>query len=269
MARAPCGSVRRKESCGSPLTGSNARSPDSPRIWRRLSTTWMMACARSSVTASRNRPGGAWSDPPAAITVHQRPRFHQSGCFLLLLAIACGGAVTAVFRWRVHLIRQRYAAVIAERNRIGREWHDTLVAGFSAISLQLDAAMFRLGDQSGPTQEVLELTRKMVHHYRAEARRVIWDLRDNRPESESLVEAVSNALRQATFGKAVEGTLSISGEAIPAPREMEHNVLRICQEALANAIRHGQPQHLRLEVQYTPQALKVRIQDDGKGFDPD
>jgi signal transduction histidine kinase/ligand-binding sensor domain-containing protein len=218
---------------------------------------------------SASLPGGAWSEPPAAIFVHQLPQFSQTRWFVLLLALATAAAVTAVFRWRVHIIRQRYAAVIAERNRIGREWHDTLVAGFSAISLQLDAAMFRLGDQSGPTQEVLEMTRKMVHHYRAEARRVIWDLRDNRPDSESLVEAVSSALRQATFGKAIEGTIAISGEAVRAPREMEHNLLRICQEALANAIRHGQPQHLRLEVEYATDVLKVRIQDDGKGFDPE
>ena len=175
--------------------------------------------------------------------------------------------MTSLFRWRVHLVRQRYAAVIGERNRIGREWHDTLVAGFSAISLQLDAALIRLGDKSSQTREVLEMTRKVVHHYRAEARRVIWDLRDNRPDSESLVDAISTALRQATDGKGIEGAMSITGEAVPAAKEMEHNLLRICQEALSNAIRHGQPQHLRLEMEYSPHQLRLRIQDDGKGFD--
>jgi signal transduction histidine kinase len=134
--------------------------------------------------------------------------------------------------------------------------------------LQLDAALFRLGDRSAQTRDVLEMTRKIVHHYRAEARRVIWDLRDNRPDSESLVEAVSMALRQATEGAGIDGAISISGETVPAPKELEHNLLRICQEALTNAVRHGHPRHLRLDMEYSPGAVKIRIQDDGTGFDP-
>jgi signal transduction histidine kinase/ligand-binding sensor domain-containing protein len=219
------------------------------------------------LVVSASLPGGRWGDP-AFLTVHQRPLFHQTGWFLVLLAVVSVGVSIALFRWRLHLVRQRYAAVIAERNRIGREWHDTLVAGFSAISLQLDAALFRLSGPASETREVLEMTQKIVHHYRAEARRVIWDLRDNRPESESLVEAVSTALRQATSGKDIDSAISITGEALQAPREVEHNLLRICQEALSNAIRHGEPRHLRLAMQYSSTELKVRIEDDGKGFNP-
>jgi signal transduction histidine kinase/ligand-binding sensor domain-containing protein len=213
-------------------------------------------------------PGGSWSDPPAAIAVQQLPLFYQTRWFLLLLGLASAVAVAALFRWRVHIIKQRYAAVIAERNRIGREWHDTLVAGFSAISLQLDAALFRLGEPTDRVRDVLEVTRKIVHHYRAEARRVIWDLRDNRPDSESLVEAVSIALRQVADQNHIEGQVSIIGEPVPAPKDMEHNLLRICQEALSNAVRHGHPRKLEVVVQYSPSHLKVRIRDDGQGFDP-
>jgi signal transduction histidine kinase/ligand-binding sensor domain-containing protein len=216
---------------------------------------------------SASLPGGAWSGA-AAVMVHQRPLFYQTGWFLALLVAAAIAASVALFRWRLHLVRQRYAAVIAERNRIGREWHDTLVAGFSAISLQLDAALLRLSGPAKETRELLEMTQKIVRHYRAEARRVIWDLRDNRPESESLVEAITTALRQAAAGKEIESDISITGEAIAAPREVEHNLLRICQEALSNAIRHGGPRQLRLSIQYAPAELKVRIEDDGKGFDP-
>lgn len=213
-------------------------------------------------------PGGSWSDPPAAIAVQQLPLFYQTRWFLLLLGLVLAGAVSALFRWRVHIIKQRYAAVIAERNRIGREWHDTLVAGFSAISLQLDAALFQLGEPTDRVRDVLEVTRKIVHHYRAEARRVIWDLRDNRPDSESFVEAVSIALRRVTDQNHIEGQVSVIGEPVPAPKEVEHNMLRICQEALSNAVRHGHPRKLRLDVQYSPSDLKVRIRDDGQGFDP-
>jgi ligand-binding sensor domain-containing protein len=153
-------------------------------------------------------PGGSWSEP-ATITVQQLPSIPETRWFRALLILALCAAIAGLFRWRVHIVKQQYAAVITERNRISREWHDTLVAGFSAISLQIDAALPRLGKQSDTVGELLEVTRKMVHHYRAEARRVIWDLRDNRPSSESLVDAVSSAVLRATDGKNIEASVTM------------------------------------------------------------
>jgi signal transduction histidine kinase len=219
------------------------------------------------LVAARN-PGGAWSEP-ASLSIRQLPQFYQTWWFVLLAASAGAGLVAMAYRRRTQVLRARYEAVLSERNRIAREWHDTLVAGFSAISLQLEAIKSRLKQQPGRAEELIELTRRMVHHYRGEARRVIWDLRDSRPDSETLPEAVSNALHQVTDGRDVEGSLSIVGEPVRAPRELEHNVLRICQEALSNAIRHGEPRSLRLELEYTPAWLMVRVRDDGVGFEPD
>jgi signal transduction histidine kinase len=216
---------------------------------------------------SARMPGGEWSEPQS-LPVTQLPKFYQTGWFALLVLLSGVAVAILIVRWRVHTVRARYAAVIAERNRIGREWHDTLVAGFSAISLQLDAALQRVGEPSGPVRDILEVTRKMVHHYRAEARRVIWDLRDNRPEAERLVDAIESAVRLATDGKEIRAHVKVSGEVLEASRDVEHNVLRICQEALNNAVRHGQPHVVDVRLDYTPSELRVRIADDGKGFRP-
>ncbi len=217
--------------------------------------------------AARN-PGGAWSEP-ASLSVRQLPQFYQTWWFVALVTGVAAGLAAMAYRRHTQVLRARYEAVLTERNRIAREWHDTLVAGFSAISLQLEAIKSRLKQQPDRAEELIELTRRMVHHYRGEARRVIWDLRDSRPDSESLPDAISNALHQVTDGRNVEGSLSIVGEPVNAPRELEHNVLRICQEALSNAIRHGEPRSLRLELEYTPTWLRVRVRDDGAGFEPD
>lgn len=213
-------------------------------------------------------PNGNWS-APASLAIRQLPQFYQTWWFAVLVAAALAGMAGMGYRRHTQVLRARYEAVLSERNRIAREWHDTLVAGFSAISLQLEAIKSRLTQQPERAGELIELTRSMVHHYRSEARRVIWDLRDSRPDSETLPEAVSNALHQATDGRDVEGSLSIVGEPVSAPRELEHNVLRICQEALSNAVRHGEPRSLRLELEYTPAWLLVRVRDDGAGFEPD
>jgi signal transduction histidine kinase len=186
----------------------------------------------------------------------------------LLLGLAAAAGVWAIYRWRLHAVRGRYAAVLEERNRIGREWHDTLVAGFSAISLQLEAARANVESKPGRASEILEVTRRMVHHYRAEARRVIWDLRDNRPEGETLPMALENALRRAVEHRGIQGRVSVEGEPAGLPVDLQHNVLRICQEAISNSARHGNPARIDVDLVYRPDQLKAVVRDDGRGFGP-
>jgi signal transduction histidine kinase len=160
----------------------------------------------------------------------------------------------------------RYALVLEERNRIGREWHDTLMAGFSAISLQLEAAMARMKEQPERASEILDVTRKMVHHYRAEASRVIWDLRDSRPEGESLIAALGGELARVRENRGIEGQLTVTGDPVELPVELQHNLLRICQEAISNAVRHGRPSRVDVDLAFTEVWLRAAIRDDGGGF---
>lgn len=213
-------------------------------------------------------PLGEWSTA-VSLRVRQQPRFHQTWWFLALLVFAAAGAGAGAYRWRLHTVRGRYAAVTEERNRIGREWHDTLVAGFSAISLQLEAALASLAGQPGRSAEILEVTRKMVHHYRAEARRVIWDLRDSRPEGETLSMAIRDSLANMTELRGIAGEVTVEGDEKDLPVELRHNLLRICQEAISNAARHAAPTRITVRLVYAPDAVRVAVQDDGRGFEGD
>jgi signal transduction histidine kinase len=47
------------------------------------------------------------------------------------------------------------------------------------------------------------------------------------------------------------------------------NLLRIGQEAVANAIKHGRPSQIHIELQFTPEAVKLKVSDDGQGFSPE
>lgn len=211
-------------------------------------------------------PGGEWGSP-ATLVVTQLPLFRQTPFFYFLLAAGATGLVLAGYHWRLHSVRSRYAAILEERNRIGREWHDTLVAGFSAISLQLEAAMAQLTGQPGRSAEILDVTRRMVHHYRAEARRVIWDLRDNRPEGESLEQALDMALKRVTEDRGIESEVVVTGSSVELPLELRHNALRIAQEAIANAARHAAPSRIGAGLHYEVGTLRVVVEDDGRGFD--
>lgn len=210
-------------------------------------------------------PLGAWS-PTISLPLRQQPELYQTWWFALLMLAAAAAAVAGLYRWRVHNIRLRYAAVLDERNRIAREWHDTLVAGFSAISLQLEATLTALKPDPDRAAEIIDVTRKMVHHYRAEARRVIWDLRDSRPEGESLPHAIQDSLRRVSEGRPVQCSFHLSGEPVSLPAELEHNLLRICQEAASNALRHARPSTLEVLLDYQPSSVTASIRDNGAGF---
>lgn len=213
-------------------------------------------------------PMGDWSTS-AALSLQQSPRFHQTWWFSALGTLAILSIVAGVYRWRLHTVRGRYAAVLEERNRIGREWHDTLVAGFSAISLQIEAALTNISNKPERASEILDMTRRMVHHYRAEARRVIWDLRDSRPEDETLPMAVENALRRVIEHRGIRGAVTVEGQQIEIPIDMQHNVLRICQEAMANSARHANPARIDVQLIFETDVLKAVVRDDGCGLPSD
>ena len=88
----------------------------------------------------------------------------------------------------------RVALIIEERNRIAREWHDTLMANFAAISWQLEATRNRLETAPHEVGPALELSRNMVKHCMAQARRVIWDLRHHDEPVGLLSEELAKAL---------------------------------------------------------------------------
>jgi signal transduction histidine kinase/ligand-binding sensor domain-containing protein len=264
------------------FTALEFKSPEKLRFRYRmegLEPDWTWANDLRTARYSRLPPGrwtfavtaaiadGPWSRAET-LAVEQAPEFYQTRWFTILAGFAGLLAAVLIFRWQMHLFRQRYFAVTAERNRISREWHDTLLAGFSAISLQLEAAMIEPAQTSARVREILNVTRKMVRHYRAEARRVIWDLRESITEPISLENAVTNALQQAVEGREIAYEVNLSGIVIAISKEVEHNLLRVCQEALSNAVRHGSPRHLRVDLRYGEVDLTVRVEDDGSGFEP-
>jgi len=226
-----------------------------------------LPAGRHTLSIAARAPGGDWG-PATSIHLDQPPRFHETWTFRVL----CGAALAALFylfyQWRLYLVKGRYRAVIAERNRISREWHDTLLAGFSAISWQLDAALQRLRDKPDSAAKVVETARSMVHHYKAEARRVIWDLRSNELELPALEQALQHSVAEMTAHAQVASTVEVSGEPVPLSGDLAQNVLRICQEAVTNSLQHGAPTHISVRLRFGQDRLEAAIEDDGKGFDP-
>jgi ligand-binding sensor domain-containing protein/signal transduction histidine kinase len=213
--------------------------------------------------------GEDWLSPPATLSVRQQPHLYQTWYFYLLLAVPFIALAILFFRRRVELMRGRIGIVIEERNRIAAECHDTLMAGFAAISWQLEATakLFRDGGAaSTPAAKSCELARSMVAHCQAEARRIIWDLRDTDEVTNILSQALSRALSANHIQGAIQTTFDVEGEEVQLSPGCVHHLVCIGQEAVSNAIRHAQPTHIIVHLKYESDALSLTIRDDGFGF---
>jgi signal transduction histidine kinase len=165
-------------------------------------------------------------------------------------------------------MKGRIGIVLEERNRISRECHDTLMAGFAAISWQLEATakLFRDSDAlSTPAAASCELARSMVSHCQAEARRIIWDLRETDEVTNILSQALSRALAANPL-QDIHTTFEVEGDELPLAPGCVHHLVCIGQEAVSNAVRHAKPSHILILLKYDADSLSLYIHDNGHGF---
>jgi signal transduction histidine kinase len=199
---------------------------------------------------------------------HRRP-FYQTWYFYLALAVAVIAFAAYLFRRHIQLMTGRLGIILEERNRIASECHDTLMAGFAAISWQLEATakLFRdSGSETTPAAKSCELARSMVAHCQAEARRIIWDLRDTDEITNVLSQALSRTLSSNHLQGAIDTTLDVEGEEVRLAPGCVHHLVCIGQEAVSNAIRHAECSRIVVHLKYDSDSLSLSIRDDGHGF---
>ena len=212
-------------------------------------------------------PGGAASESSFQFEV--LPHFYELAWFPWL----CGAAVLIIaycgYQLRLTQVRSRFELVLQERMRLAREIHDTLAQGFVGIGSQLDALGIKLnGDDPRIVRQHLDVARKMVSHSLTEARRSVMDLRASELDGQSLATAVIVGTQQWVAGSAVRVSVEVSGDPRKLSQDIEHNLLRIAQEAVTNALKHADPRMIWVKLEFENSRVRLRIKDDGRGFEP-
>ena len=180
---------------------------------------------------------------------------------LLLISLAAVFVYQRVENWRLR-------AVLAERERLAHEMHDTLAQSFAGIGFQLQAIRNRLPVQESGLHQQLDFADNLVRHSHEEARRSIAMLRPDSLESEDLLAALDQHARRLVEGGAVRVISERSGEIRPLPLRIADTLFRVGQESIANSIRHANPTVLRIRLHYGENAASLQIEDDGAGFVP-
>jgi signal transduction histidine kinase len=222
-----------------------------------------LAISKVTPASSDDGPSSSADSPN-----HRRP-VYQTWYFYLALAVAVIAFAAYLFRRHIQLMTGRLGIILEERNRIASECHDTLMAGFAAISWQLEATakLFRdSGSDTTPAAKSCELARSMVAHCQAEARRIIWDLRDTDEVTNVLSQALSRTLSSNHLQGAIDTTLDVEGEEVRLAPGCVHHLVCIGQEAVSNAIRHAECSRIVVHLRYDSDSLSLSIRDDGHGF---
>jgi signal transduction histidine kinase len=184
----------------------------------------------------------------------------------LLLAIAVALLVYLIYLWRVRQVESRFNAVLAERNRIAREIHDTLAQGFVAVSVQLQIVGRTLSQSSEAARQHLEQAQELVRTGLDDARRAIWELRSHNVENQDLASKLLQVSRRAIGSSGITVQVEVHGTYRSLSERTENELLRIAQEAVTNVVRHAQATAVDIQLHFTRGQVKMTIIDNGRGF---
>lgn len=165
--------------------------------------------------------------------------------------------------------QSRETAVIAERNRIARDIHDTLAQGFTGVIVQLEAA--EDANLQGFPKEAgqhLDRARSLARESLNEARRSVQALRPQALDDSDLSDALDDLFRKMTAGTGLVSEFTVLGVSRSLRPEWETNLFHIGQEILTNALRHARAMRFTATLAFLPGEVSLDLRDDGRGFDP-
>jgi signal transduction histidine kinase len=192
---------------------------------------------------------------------------------VLILLVGLAFIATTLLSRRMYLPVQALTdhAVLEERTRLAREIHDTLAQQLTGIVLELEAAdtLLNRGAERRAKSSV-ERARELARGALQEARSSVWNLRPAPLSATGLVAAISHEVEAWEERTGIPARFK--ARAVPPHPPLsptaEVALLRIGQEALSNAARHGKPEHVDVELRAHAQELILSVRDDGVGFDP-
>jgi signal transduction histidine kinase/ligand-binding sensor domain-containing protein len=223
---------------------------------------------RFQVMASNN--DGVWNDGGADMTFTVPPTFLQSHEFLALCILLGGTVLWFLYSLRVNQVadrvRERLEERIAERERIARDLHDTLLQSIHGLMLRFQTVADQFPD-GHPARKQMDDALERADAVIVEGRDRVRNLRPP-TQSRDLAEALAEAVKQVSWDGAPRFRLVAEGR----PRRLHPIVfaelIAIGREAVSNAFRHANAATVESSVIYGRRQLRIRIRDDGVGLDP-
>lgn len=179
--------------------------------------------------------------------------------------------VTEQERAQAQLLEQeRVVATLQERERLARELHDSVGQVLGYLSMQAQTASKRLRDgDAGKAEELLSRLASVAQHAHTDVRESILALRAASSADWAFLPTLRHYLEDFEAHYGVTTVLTVDGvtdDTVSPPAGVQ--VLRVIQEAMANARRHGPATAISIELERREDEVRITVVDDGDGFDP-
>ena len=197
---------------------------------------------------------------------HEKRNYFTAHHADLALSVANQAAITLI---NAELYAQAQAlAVLEERQRLARNLHDAINQSLFSAGL-IAEVLPRLWDRDQPeARRSLEDLRRLTRGAMAEMRALLAELRPSTlidAELGDLLRLLANAFTGRTN---IPARVTVAGQGI-LPADVQVAIYRVCQEALNNVAKHARASLVEIDLVHKESAIKLRIRDDGQGFDPE
>ena len=213
------------------------------------------------VTACNN--DGVWNDVGASLGIVVVPAFYQTWWFSLIVLSGVAGVVSALFHVRVSRLKQ----LARLRGRIAGDLHDEIGSNLGGIIL-LSELTQRVEALPSEAQESLQEINATAQRTANAMRDIVWFLN---PDFDTLVDMVARMREFArTLLAGVECDFEVP-DALAAqrlPLEFRRNVFFTYKEILHNIVKHAAATHVSIRLEVIGHRLTLRVEDNGRGFDP-
>jgi signal transduction histidine kinase len=178
----------------------------------------------------------------------------------------------AIENARLHDQVQRLA-VVEERERIGKDLHDGIIQAIYGVGLSLEDVPELVDDEEGRVDAVARVDRAIdaLNLVIADIRSYILRLRPAMGGPEDPVEALARLGEELGMHAVIELDVDLQsgGDLLRAlPPDRRADLLFIAREALSNVARHSGASSTALALQADGEELVLRIEDNGRGFEP-
>jgi signal transduction histidine kinase/streptogramin lyase len=218
---------------------------------------------RVSTTAN-----GEWTEA-ARWEFSVSPPFYRTRAFAAFSVLGAMMIFGGAWWFRLRAVRNQYTLVFAERARVSREIHDTLLQSLAAIGVELETIATQLEPSQDPAREGLRRLRRQVGHCLREARESILELRNNSMKPRALMDVLRELAEHTTKSKGIRTEFSVTGRPRACSGDADVQLLRIAQEAVANAVKHGRATQIHITLHFEKDGVRLTITDNGCGFVPE
>lgn len=218
--------------------------------------------------------GGRWSESQQlALTILQP--WWQTTWFHVLAGLLLVGSAWLAYRLRVRQVMQRFEIRlderVAERTRIARELHDSLLQGFHGLMFRLQAVRNLLPARADEAAAALDEALRRGDETVEMAREAVTDLRTfaaSGIDFETALRAMVDDTPMLSREAAPECSIVVDGTPRPLIPIVRDDVLQVAREAFRNALQHAKSTRVQVEVEWGSERFVLRVRDDGLGLDP-